>query len=421
MSAGATEATGSSKAPVERFAKVESFLFEIGLNCYELAVLTALKNHAPNIRPSIDLLTREAGMSRSKVKATLGSLAAMGAIEVHPNFDDHGGQFPNSYRLTLDRVRGTYRGNQPDGDGKEVDGQENSLGGSPQNQGAVTTELEGRSSRVRGEGATGPQIDQGNRSRVIDQSNRSMINPIGQQQSCRLDAGHGEESVSGAAAHEIQARAALNAALELFVDGEIFFGEQGAAEWLKLSPAKRSELLAAAARCCRDHGYDETIRRIASCLNLAYGHHWERLLPVRIPVGAWFGGALWHGCDGLYGEGELNGNCGYLSNPEMQWNKEGQAWEVNTDWSFRGSDLRDHWDGWTHAAPPDPPPTALDRPPGAHPLRVLFPSSVEGLQRLQGAIEDHGSGAALATALSVTQQAVSCRLKTLREKFGDAA
>jgi hypothetical protein len=248
-----------------------------------------------------------------------------------------------------------------------------------------------------------------------------MINPIGQQQSCRLDAGHGEESVSGAAAHEIQARAALNAALELFVDGELFFGEQGAVEWLKLSPAKRSELLAAAARCCRDHGYDETIRRIASRLNLAYGHHWERLLPVRIPVGAWFGGALWHGCDGLYGEGELNGNCGYLSNPEMQWNKEGQAWEVNTDWSFRGSDLRDHWDGWTHAAPPDPPPTPLDRPPGPRPLRDLFPASLEGLQLLQGAIEQHGSGAALAAALGVTQPAVSFRLKTLRKKFADVA
>jgi hypothetical protein len=49
-----------------------------------------------------------------------------------------------------------------------------------------------------------------------------MISPIGQQRSCWLDAGHGEESVSEAAAHEIQARAALNAALELFVDGETF-------------------------------------------------------------------------------------------------------------------------------------------------------------------------------------------------------
>ena len=76
-----------SQAPLERFAKVESFLFEVGFTCYELAVLTALKNHAPNIRPSIDLLTREAGMSRSKLKATLGSLVAMGAIEVYKRFD----------------------------------------------------------------------------------------------------------------------------------------------------------------------------------------------------------------------------------------------------------------------------------------------------------------------------------------------
>jgi hypothetical protein len=49
-----------------------------------------------------------------------------------------------------------------------------------------------------------------------------MISPMGQPLRCGLDAGHGEESVSEAAAHEIQARAALNAALELFVDGETF-------------------------------------------------------------------------------------------------------------------------------------------------------------------------------------------------------
>jgi hypothetical protein len=126
MSDEVTEATGASQAPVERFAKVESFLFEVGFTCFELAVLTALKNHAPNIRPSIDLLTREAGMSRSMVKKSLRTLAEMGAIEVHRNFDDHGGQFPNSYRLTLDRVRGTHRGNQPNGDGKEVDLQKTS-------------------------------------------------------------------------------------------------------------------------------------------------------------------------------------------------------------------------------------------------------------------------------------------------------
>jgi hypothetical protein len=250
-----------------------------------------------------------------------------------------------------------------------------------------------------------------------------MINPMGQQQGCRLDVVVVEEAVSEAAANESQVRAAMKAALELYVDGETFFAEQGAAERQKLSPAKTTELLAAAARCSRDHGYNETIRRIASRLNLAYGHHWERLLQVRIPVGAWFGGALWHGCDGLYGEGELYGNCRYLSNPEMQWNQERQAWEVKTDWWFIGSDLRDHWSEWElrDSASPDPPPTALDRPPGAHPLRILFPSSVVGLQRLQGAIEHHGSGAALATALSVTQQAVSWRLKTLRKKFGDAA
>ena len=421
MSDEVTEATGASQAPVERFAKVESFLFEVGFTCFELAVLTALKNHAPNIRPSIDLLTREAGMSRSMVKKSLRTLAEMGAIEVHRNFDDHGGQFPNSYRLTLDRVRGTHRGNQPNGDGKEVDLQENILGGAPQNWGEVTTGLEGRSSWDRGEGATEPQIDQENRSRVIDQSNRSMINPMGQQQGCRLDVVVVEEAVSEAAANESQVRAALKAALDLFVDGETHFGEydNDPAEWLQFSPTSRAELLSAAVRCCREHGYDETVSRIASRLNLAHGHHWERMLPVRIPVGAWFGGALWHGCDGLYGEGELNGNCGYLGNPEMQWNEEGQAWEVNTDWWCNGSDLRDQWDGWSHAAPPDPP-TALDRPPGPQPLRILFPSSVEGLQRLQGAIEDHGSGAALATALDVSQQAVSCRLKTLREKFGVA-
>jgi hypothetical protein len=244
---------------------------------------------------------------------------------------------------------------------------------------------------------------------------------MGQQHSCRLGMVHEKESVSEDATNEIRVRAALKAAIELFIEGERFFGEQDPANWLQLSPARRSELLSAAARCCRDHGYDETIRRIASRLDLAHGHHWDRLTPVRIPVGQWFGGALWNGCEGLYGDGELYGNCRLDSNPEMQWNQEGQAWEVKPDWCSFGSDLRDHWDGWSHTAPPDPPPTPLDLPPGAHPLRVLFPSSVEGLQRLQGAIEDHGSGAALATALCVTQQAVSCRLKTLREKFGDAA
>jgi hypothetical protein len=248
-----------------------------------------------------------------------------------------------------------------------------------------------------------------------------MINRMGHQHSCRLGTVHEEGSVSAAAANEIQVRAALKAAVELFVDGETHFGDIYLECFLQYSPAKVTELLSAAIRCCRDHGYDETIRRIAARLDLAHGHHWDRLMPVRITVGQWFGGALWNGCEGLYGDGELDGNCRSDSNPEMQWNQEGQAWEVKADWWCVGSDLRDHWDGWSHTAPPDPPPTPLDRPPGAHPLRVLFPSSVEGLQRLQGAIEDHGSGAALATALCVTQQAVSCRLKTLREKFGDAA
>jgi hypothetical protein len=73
------------------------------------------------------------------VKKSLRTLAEMGAIEVHRNFDDHGGQFPNSYRLTLDRVRGTHRGNQPNGDGKEVDLQKNILGGAPQNRGELAS------------------------------------------------------------------------------------------------------------------------------------------------------------------------------------------------------------------------------------------------------------------------------------------
>jgi hypothetical protein len=242
---------------------------------------------------------------------------------------------------------------------------------------------------------------------------------MGQQHGCRLGEVDIEKAVLEATGNESQVRSALKAALELFVEGETHFGEydNDPAEWLQLSPTSRVELLSAAVRCCRKHGYDETVSRIASRLNRAHGHHWDRQMPVRITVGEWFGGALWHGCEGLYGEGDLNGNCRYLSNPEMQWNQKGQTWEVKPDWWFCGPDLRGHWDGWTHASPPDPP-IALDRPPGPHPLRVLFPSSVEGLQRLQGAIEDYGSGAALATALSVTQQAVSCRLKTLREKFG---
>jgi predicted transcriptional regulator len=243
---------------------------------------------------------------------------------------------------------------------------------------------------------------------------------MGQQHSCRLGTVHEEESVSAAAANEIQVRAALKAAVELFIEGERFFSEQDAANWLQLSPARRSELLSAAARCCRDHGYDETIRRIASRLDLAHGHHWDRLMPVRIPVGEWFGGALWHGCEGLYGEGELDGNCTSFSNPEMQWSQERQAWEVKTDWLFHSSDLRDHWDGWTHAAPPDPPPTALDRPLSPRPLRALFPASLEGLQRLQEAIKEHGSGAALGASLGVSQSAVSFRLRSLREKFSKA-
>ena len=410
-----------SQAPVERFAKVESFLFEVGFTCYELAVLAALKNHVPNIRPSIDLLTREAGMSRSKLKATLRSLVAMGAVEVYKQFDGRGGQSSNSYRLTLDLVRGTHRGYQPSGGEKQSDGKENTLGGTPQNRGEANIGLGGGSSQDRGVGATGPQIDQGNRSIEIDQSNRSMINPMGQQHSCRLGMVHEDESVSEAATNEIQVRAALKAAIELFIEGERFFSEQDAANWLQLSPASRSELLSAAARCCRDHGYDETIRRIASRLDLAHGHHWHRLMPVGIPVGEWFGGALWHGCEGLYGEGELDGNCTSYSNPEMQWRQEQQAWEVKTDWLFHSSDLRDHWDGWTDAAPPDPPPTALEQRPGPRPLRALFPASLEGLQRLQEAINEHGTGAALGASLGVSQSAVSFRLKTLREKFSEAA
>jgi hypothetical protein len=75
----------------------------------------------------------------------------------------------------------------------------------------------------------------------------------------------------------------------------------------------------------------------------------------------------------------------------------------------------------THAALPNPPPTALDRPPGPRPLRDLFLASLKGLQLLQVAIEQDGSGTPLSAALGVTKQAVSFRLKTLRKMFGDVA
>jgi len=144
-------------------------------------------------------------------------------------------------------------------------------------------------------------------------------------------------------------------------------------------------------------------------------------MPVRITVGQWFGGALWNGCEGLYGDGELDGNCRSDSNPEMQWNQEGQAWEVKADWWCVGSDLRDHWDGWMDTAQPDPPPPEIKHPLGPRPLRALFPASPVGLERLQEAINVAGSGAALGASLGVSQSAVSFRLKTLREKFSEAA
>ena len=72
---------------------------------------------------------------------------------------------------------------------------------------------------------------------------------------------------------------------------------------------------------------------------------------------------------------------------------------------------------WTPPADPEPDPEPADEPPAKIKPADLYPATLEGLEKLEADLVEHGSGAALARHLGVSRAAISLRLVTLRKSL----